>query len=58
MKVLDLMNKIEDLRNLRDDLEKRVNADDVIGTDSDLMDKAADAIWDYIQELYKKEVKV
>lgn len=58
MKVLDMLNRLDDLKNLRDDLEKRVNADDVIGYDSDLMDRASDAINDYIYELYNKEVKV
>lgn len=58
MKVLDMMNKIDDLKSLRDNLQKRINADDVIGNDSDLMYQALEAIWDYIQELYKKEVKV
>lgn len=58
MKVLDLINKLDDLNNIRDNLEKRVNADDVTGHDSDLMDRAADAISDYIHELYYKEVKV
>lgn len=58
MKVLDLLNKLDDLKNIRDDLEKRANADDVAGHDSDLMDRAADAIGDYIHELYYKEVKV
>lgn len=58
MKVLDLLNKLDDLRGIRDDLEKRANSDDVIGSDSDLMDRAADAISDYIHELYSKEVKV
>lgn len=58
MKVIDLLNKLDDLKNIRDDLEKRVNADDVTGYDSDLMDKAADAINEFILELYHKEVKV
>lgn len=58
MKVLDMLNKIEDLKTLRDNLQNRMNADDVIGNDSDLMYQAAEAIWDYIQELYRKEIKV
>ena len=58
MKVLDMLNKLDDLKNIRDNLEKRVNADDVTGHDSDLMDSAADVIDEYIQELYRKEVKV
>lgn len=58
MKVLDMMNKIEELKELKDRLRKRMNADEVTGNDSDLMYEASDAIEDYIQELYKKEVKV
>lgn len=58
MKVLDMMNKLDELKGLKDRLRKRMNADDVTGNDSDLMYEAADAIEDYIQELYRKEVKV
>ena len=58
MKVLEMMNKIEELKELRDRLRKRMNADEVTGNDSDLMYEASDAIEDYIQELYKKEIKV
>lgn len=58
MKVLDMMNKISDLKELRDDLYRRSNADDVCGNDSYLMDRAADVIDDYIRELYSKDVKV
>lgn len=58
MKVLDMLNKLDDLKDIRDNLEKRAKADDVIEYDSDLMEKAADVIDDYIQELYRKEIKV
>lgn len=58
MKVLELINKLDDLKDLRDDLQKRANADDLTGCDSDLMDRAADAIYDYIQELYQRDIKV
>ena len=58
MKVLEMMNKLEALKRLRDDLEKRMNQDDVTGNDSDLMYEAVDAIKEYIEELYRKEIKV
>ena len=58
MKVLEMMNKLENLKRLQDDLEKRMNQDDVTGNDSDLMYEAADAIREYIEELYRKDIKV
>ena len=58
MKVRELLNKLDDLKNIRDYLEKRANDTNIISNDAELMDRAAEAIEDYIQELYRKEVKV
>jgi hypothetical protein len=58
MKVLEMMNKLEDLERLRDDLRARMNDDELTGNDSNLMYQAAETIDDYIHELQCKEVKV
>ena len=58
MKVFDMLNKIDDLKQTQEKLEKRMNDDDLTGNDSDLMYAAASAIDSYIEELYRKEVKV
>lgn len=58
MKVLDMLTKINALKALRDDLDKRSNDDNILGEDSDLMSEASGAISEYIRELHNKEVKV
>ena len=58
MKVIDIVQKLEKLQNIRDNLKKLAKEEDVREYDSDLMESAADAIDDFIQELYRKEIKV
>ena len=58
MKVIDWLNKIDNLKKLRVALETRVASDDVTKYDSDLMDRAVDAITEYIHDLYNKDVEV
>lgn len=56
MKVLSMIKKIEYLKRLRDDLRDHDNKEDFVV--DILMTEAADAIDDYIIELYNKDVKV
>lgn len=58
MKVYELIEKLRDLKDLQAKLEVRQNDDDVTGNDSELMYRAADAIYEYIAELERKEVRM
>lgn len=58
MKVREMMDRIDYLRRLKNELEEESKKDKTIIAGATLIEEAADAIDDYIDELMRKEVKV
>lgn len=56
MKVVDILNKINDLRTIQKNLKSLINQH-TSEKEEDVLSEACEAIDDYIYELQKKDVK-